>query len=103
MNTPAAAIAQFRVALIGLDLDDEGLTRRNGLQRLELVARLSYEAIAATADATTPYELLVNRLARCTQRLLMTVFNADPKAVQDFMFARAELLELDGNTRRNGR
>lgn len=102
MTTPC--IAQFRAALIGLNLDDDGLTR-NALHRLELVAALSYEVISATRNAATPYELLVNRLASSTQQLLTTVFEADAKAVREFMSARAELLllELDGNIRRNGR
>lgn len=103
MITPESTISLFRVALCGLDLDAEGLTRHNTLKRLDLIAALTYEVIALTREATTPQDLLLNRLARCTQRLLTTSLEADPAAVKSYLIARGELLEMEANSSPEGK
>jgi hypothetical protein len=97
MMNPTAA--QFRASLIGLHLDRDGLTRQNNLERLNLIARLSGEVLDLTADADTPEDLLLHRLAHCAQRVVTTVLQSDPDAVRAFLIARAELLEADANSR----
>jgi len=97
MMNPTAA--HFRASLIGLQLDRDGLTRHNDVQRLTLIARLSGEVLDLTADADTVEDLLLHRLAHCAQRVITTVQQSDRDAVKSFLLARAELLEDDLNSR----
>lgn len=91
----------FEQLLVGLDVDDHGLTRDNDLQHLNAIAGFSYAVIDVTTDAANPREMLTNRLARITQELLTTLFRGcdGDRIVREYLLARAELLELKENNR----
>jgi hypothetical protein len=91
----------FEQSLVGLDVDERGLTRENDLQHLNAVAALSYAVIDVTTDAANPREMLTHRLAHIAQELLTTLFKGcdGDRIVREYLLARAELLELKENTR----
>lgn len=94
----------FRGSIIGLHLDDNGLTD-NRLDTLDRIAGLTYAVLTITRDAATPHDLLANRLARLTQQLIRArLMGGDGRQiVRDYLMARAELIELQANVSpRNG-
>ena len=98
-------IAAFRASLLRLQIDDRGLLRGHNLAHLETAAGLTRKVQHLTADAATPRDLLINRLAYCTSQLLTTMFVADAEArdiTRTWLVARAELVELDEKSRPNG-
>lgn len=91
------AIADFRVALIGLRIDDDGLHPDSDLGKLDRIAETSFAVIANTADAANPRDLYAHRLAVMTQRLIRLMFHHGPQAdaLREWLIARAELLHMD--------
>ena len=94
-------VNRLRAALTRLRVDDDGLTRDNDIRHLDHIAELTYAVLEATADADTPRDLLANRLARLTQRVISTLFRGEDgrTVVREFLLARAELIELDAEIR----
>lgn len=95
--TKRQTLIDFRAALCRLRLDDDGISPSNDSYRIGKVAQLAAEVITATTDPAEPQDLLARRLALLAQRLIRLHLHRarGPRAVRDFMLARAELIELD--------
>ncbi|MEI7717962.1 MAG: hypothetical protein WCI78_18060 [Mycobacterium sp.] len=95
-----AVLDTFQSSIVGLRLDDDGLTD-NPTDTLEHVAGMTYAVLGLTQDAETPRDLLANRLAHMAQQLIKARFMGGDgrRLVRDYLFARAELIELQANAR----
>ncbi|HPX38597.1 MAG TPA: hypothetical protein PLH92_17210 [Mycobacterium sp.] len=98
MNMPNRDItlAAFDEILRQLKLTDTGLDpHANTYGAAVIAAQLAADTMAYTADADTPEDLLIHRLAYLTGQLLTTAVVADDEnIVRDWLLARAELAEL---------
>jgi hypothetical protein len=77
-----------------LHVTEESLSDDNDMTDMQAIWDVAAEVKQITAAGNSPEELAINRLAVCTERVLLTWGVKDQLAVKDWLIARAELLEL---------
>lgn len=88
-------LAAFDAILGQLKLTDTGLDPKTKYGAVVIAADIVTDAMKYTANADTPEELLIHRLAHLTGQLLTTAVIADDEnIVSDWLKARAELTAL---------
>lgn len=100
----SATIHALQASFNGLVLDSEGLSPRdNPLPKLNKIAELAVAVIELTKSPINAEDVLAHRLAVLTKEMLATTWNhGSPDLVRSWMLARAELLELQAQTREAG-
>jgi hypothetical protein len=84
----------FVLSLRLLDVDDDGLTDDVDFNDVKAIAGVCSEVRQITAGYTSPYEILLHRVADLTERVCYTWAHPDPATVKEWLIARGELLEL---------